>query len=68
MQVQLTFKELKVYGSYIASGTFPLAVSLIENNILPMEKLITHRFPLKDTQKGFDAMFSGEGVKVIIES
>ena len=68
MQVQLTFKELKVYGSYIASGTFPLAVTILENNVIPMEKLITHRFPLKDTQKGFDAMYSGEGVKVIIES
>lgn len=68
MQAQLTFKELKVYGTYIASGTFPLAVSILENNILPMEKLITHRFPLKDTQKGFDVMTRGEGMKVIIES
>lgn len=68
MQVQLTFKELKIYGAYIANGTFPLAVSILENNVLPMEKLISHRFPLADTQKGFDAMFSGEGMKVIIQS
>ena len=66
MQAQLTLKELKVYGAFIASGTFPLAVTLLESNILPLEKLITHRFPLKDTRKGFDAMYSGEGVKVII--
>lgn len=68
MQAQLTFKELKIYGAYIASGTFPLAVTILEHNVLPMQKLITHRFPLKDTQKGFDAMYSGEGLKVIIES
>lgn len=68
MQAQLTFKELRVFGAYIASGTFPLAVTMLENNTLPMEKLISHHFPLKDTQKGFDAMYSGEGMKVIIES
>ena len=67
MQAQLTFKELKVSGAYIANGTFPLAVTMLENHTLPLEKLITHHFPLRDTQKGFDAMYSGVGMKVIIE-
>lgn len=68
MQAQLTFKELNIHGAYIASGTFPLAVSILENDVLPMRQLISHRFPLAETQKGFDAMYSGEGMKVIIES
>ncbi len=46
------------------------ALSLIREGILPVEKLITHRLPLEEGQKGFSMVSSPvehECVKVIIE-
>lgn len=33
----------------------------------PLEKIITHRFPIRDYQQGFDAMRSGHSGKVILD-
>ena len=34
---------------------------------LDISPVITHRFPLKQFEKGFEAMISGESGKVILE-
>ena len=33
----------------------------------PLEKIITHRFPIQDYQQGFEAMCSGHSGKVILD-
>lgn len=66
-QTSIVFNSVNIHGIYIAKGTFPFAVSLLENGILPMEKLISHRLPLKDIKKGIELMQKGEGVKIVIE-
>jgi len=35
---------------------------------LPVEKLITHRFPLSQIQEAFDTTLRQEGVKIMVEN
>ncbi len=65
-QNDITRNELTIFGNYIANFTFPLTVKIIESKILNLEKLITHRFPLKDIHKGIEAMRKQRAIKVII--
>lgn len=66
-QAPIVFNEVNIHGVFIAKGTFPMAIRLLESRILPIEKLVTHRLPIKDAKKGIDLMRKGEGIKVIIE-
>jgi len=65
-QNDITRSELVVLGNYIATFTFPLTVKIIENKILNLKKLITHRFFLKDIHRGIEAMKDKKAIKVII--
>ena len=66
-QAPIVFNEINIHGRFITKGTFPLAISIIENKVIPIEKLVTHIIPLQDAKKGIDMMASGEGVKVIVK-
>jgi L-iditol 2-dehydrogenase len=61
--------EIKLMPSY---GNSPLdammAIELIRSGRVPVEKMITHRLPLKETGLGFQLVAEGgESMKVIIE-
>lgn len=66
-QSQVVFNEIKIHGTFIAKGTFPMAVDMIEKKVIPIEKLVSHRLNIEDIEKGFALMHSGEGIKVVIE-
>lgn len=66
-QSSITFREVTVRGTYIAKGTFPMAVQLLEKQTLPIEHLITHRLRLNQCVQGFELMRDGSGIKVVIE-
>lgn len=66
-QYPMIEKELTIHGTYIAKGTFPQAVRIIENKTIPIEKLVTHRMPLDDAMKGIELMQGGQSLKVVIE-
>lgn len=53
-----------IYGREIFSTWFKMT-HLIERG-LDLTPVITHRFPIDDFQKGFDAMLSGQAGKVIL--
>jgi len=65
-QNDITRSGLVVLGSYIARFTFPLTVKIIESKILNLEKLITHRFSLKDIHRGIEVMRDQKAMKVVI--
>lgn len=65
-QYDITRQEIQIYGSYVDKNTFPPVVRILESGILPLEQLITHRYPLKDVEKGIEAMRKGKAIKVII--
>lgn len=61
-------KELNVHGSHLSPKCYPVAIRMIEQGLLPMDEIVTHRLPLQDFQKGIDMVISGvTSVKVTLE-
>lgn len=65
-QYDITKYEIQILGTYIARGTFPQAVRLLESGRLDVGRLITHRFALAEIHQGIDLLRRGEAVKVAI--
>ena len=64
-QYYTTRYEVTILGSFIQRTEFPKVVRMLEANILPLEQLITHRMELERIGEGFEAMRSGEAIKVV---
>ena len=68
------YKEIYITGSYWVGVPgkygdrkwYAKAMQLIAEKIVPVNELITHRFPLDEIVKGFEVMESLEGFKVMI--
>jgi threonine dehydrogenase-like Zn-dependent dehydrogenase len=61
-------KELNIHGSHLGPRCYPVAIRMIEQGLLPMDEIVTHRLPLADFQKGIDLVISGlTSVKVTLE-
>jgi threonine 3-dehydrogenase len=65
---KIIFKGLIVKGIYGREmyETWYKMVTMLQSG-LDIDKIITHRFPIDEFQKGFDAMNSGECGKVILD-
>eukprot|EP00667_Euglena_gracilis_P014073 EG_transcript_14571 len=60
-------KELDVKGGHLSPGTFPTALRLLAEKRLPMDKIITHRLPLEEFEKGIEMVAnSAESCKVVL--
>jgi 2-desacetyl-2-hydroxyethyl bacteriochlorophyllide A dehydrogenase len=66
-QSQITFKEARVQGTWLANATFPKAVSILESGKLNLKELITHTLPLDKLGEGIEILRKGEGVKILID-
>ncbi len=61
------YGEIEIVGAFSYHPTaHTLALDLFSRNILPVEKLITNRFPLERIAEAFAAAASGEELKVIV--
>jgi threonine dehydrogenase-like Zn-dependent dehydrogenase len=61
-------KELDVHGAHLSPHTYPVAIRMLEQGLLPIEEIVTQRMPLADFQKGIDLVASGEtSIKVTLE-
>ncbi|HEY0790284.1 MAG TPA: alcohol dehydrogenase catalytic domain-containing protein [Chthoniobacterales bacterium] len=61
-------KELNVHGSHLGPNCYPAAIRLIQQGLLPMDEIVTHRMPLKGYQEGIEKVLSGlTSVKVTLE-
>lgn len=65
-QYAITRYEATIYGSYIQRTAFPKVVRLLEADLVPVQKLITHRLRLEETSIAFEAMRVGEAIKAVI--
>jgi L-iditol 2-dehydrogenase len=65
-QSQLTFKEMTVYGAWLANATFPAAVKVLEARLLDLDGLISHKMPLKNLHKGIDMLAKREAMKIVV--
>ena len=50
--------------AWLAPLVWPTAISAVANGLVRLDKLITHRFSLEDTEKGIQFMKNGKGDKL----
>jgi (R,R)-butanediol dehydrogenase / meso-butanediol dehydrogenase / diacetyl reductase len=60
-------REVTIEGIYIANGTFPLALRLLDAHPETFRPLITHHLALESFWQGIEAMRDGSGMKVILD-
>jgi len=60
-------KEVVIYGAFIGRHSFERTATVMESGILPLERIVSHRLPLKRVQEGIDLLRKGQAIKVIIE-
>jgi len=56
-----------IYGSSKPERDFPHALSLYRSGRLPLDRLVSHRLPLEEAERGFELMHSGEATRVVLE-
>ncbi|WP_280138931.1 alcohol dehydrogenase catalytic domain-containing protein [Bauldia litoralis] len=60
-------KELDVRGAHLSPYCYPVAIKMLEEKRLPMDRIVTHSLPLADFQKGIDLVGAGtESIKVTL--
>lgn len=60
-------KSLNIHGAHLSPNTYPVAIRMLEQRLLPMDRIVTHELPLADFQKGFDMVANGsDSVKVTL--
>jgi threonine dehydrogenase-like Zn-dependent dehydrogenase len=64
--VDLVYREISISGVYIARGTFPLAVKLLTENKLGLDRLVTHRLDLEQFDEAIELLRTGEAVKALV--
>jgi Zn-dependent alcohol dehydrogenase len=56
-----------IYGSTKAERDFPHTLDLYREGRLPLDRLISHRLPLEEAERGFELMQSGDALRVVLE-
>ena len=60
-------KELNIHGSHLGPYCYPVAIKMIEDGRLPMDRIVTHKLPLAEFQRGIDLVARGtESIKVVL--
>jgi len=62
----ITRNELTVMGTYCAHNTFQIAIDLLEDERLGLEKIVSHKLELKDILTGMELLRGQEACRVII--
>ncbi|CAB1063218.1 hypothetical protein D1BOALGB6SA_8001, partial [Olavius sp. associated proteobacterium Delta 1] len=47
--------------------TYPRAIQMVQNGIVDVRSLVTHRFPLSEFKAAFETAKKRDGLKVVIE-
>jgi L-iditol 2-dehydrogenase len=47
--------------------TYPLAIQMVQNGLVDVRSLVTHRFQITEFKKAFETAKNREGIKVVIE-
>ena len=56
-----------IYGSSKPERDFPHTLSLYRSGRLPLDRLVSHRLPLEEAERGFELMHAGEATRVVLE-
>ena len=56
-----------IYGSTNPERDFTHSLDLYRDGRLPIDRLISHRLPLGEVERGFELMHSGDALRVVLE-
>jgi alcohol dehydrogenase len=56
-----------IYGSSKPERDFPRTLDLYRSGRLPLDRLISHRLPLDQVERGFELMQSGDALRVVLD-
>ena len=56
-----------IYGSSRPERDFARTLELYRSGRLPLDRLVSHRLPLEEAERGFELMRSGEALRVVLE-
>ncbi len=60
-------KELNIHGAHLSPYTYPVAIRMLEQGLLPMDKIMTHQLPLRNFHEGMEMVASGkQSIKVTL--
>mmetsp|Transcript_15766 Transcript_15766/g.25842 ORF Transcript_15766/g.25842 Transcript_15766/m.25842 type:complete len:91 (-) Transcript_15766:79-351(-) len=60
-------KELDVKGGHLSPGTFQTAIRMLNEGLLPMDRIVTHKLDLAKFEEGLDLVNkSAESCKVVL--
>lgn len=65
-EAAISYGEIQIEGVYIAKGTFPLALQLLERNEVGFDRLITHQLEIDRFWDAVELSRSGEAVKALV--
>lgn len=61
-------KELTIRGAHLSPHCYPVAMRMLEQQLLPMDEIITHEIPLEDFEAGMEMVKDGAAsVKVLFD-
>ena len=66
IQANITQKEIRVQGTWLANATFPEAIKIVEENSIDMKRLITDVITLDEIKSGVEKLAKGQAVKVVV--
>lgn len=60
-------KELNIHGAHLSPYTYPIAIRMLEQGLLPMDRIVTHQLPLARFHEGMAMVADGtQSIKVIL--
>ena len=60
-------KELDIHGAHLSPHTYPVAIRMLTEGLLPIDDIVTHTLPLEKFQEGLDLVADGRrSVKVAL--
>jgi len=65
--VNAAVREVDIRGVFRYCNTWPVAIEMLSSGQIDVKPLITHRFPIEETEKGFSITRAGQGIKVMLK-
>ncbi len=61
-------KELDIHGAHLSPRTYPTAIRMLEQGLLPIDDILTHRLPLEAFGEGIALANDGsQSIKVVLD-
>ena len=66
-QAVIMRKELQIFGVFLSKYTFVPAIRLLEQRMLPLDRVVSHVLPLDQILEAHDRLKTGDGIKIVID-